>query len=64
MSGTIERKLEKVLTTLKNLTERMDKLNFKLKAFDNCNNKINKLKQALENKSNVNDIDNIHTKQK
>ena len=25
-------------------------------------NKINKLEQALENKSDVNDIDNIHTK--
>ena len=26
------------------------------------NDKINKLEQALENKSNINDIDNIHTK--
>ena len=40
MSGTIERKLDKVLTTLKNLTERTDKLNFKLKAFDNHLNKL------------------------
>ena len=66
----MERKLDKVLRTLENLTERMDKLDFKLETFDNrlnklerlFNDKINKLKQALKNKSYVNDIDNIHTK--
>ena len=70
MSGAMERKLDKVLRTLENLTERMDKLDFRLETFDNLlhkleslfNDKINKLEQALENKSNVNDIDNIHTK--
>ena len=70
MSGAIERKLDKVLRTLENLTERMDKLDFELETFDNrlnkleslFNDKINKLEQALENKSNVNDIDNIHIK--
>ena len=70
MSGAMERKLDKVLRTLENLTERMDKLDFKLETFDNrlnklerlFNDKINKLKQALKNKSYVNDIDNIHTK--
>ena len=43
---------------------------FKLETFDNClnkleslfNDKINKLEQALENKSDVINIDNIHTK--
>ena len=70
MSSAMERKLNKVLRTLENLTERMDKLDFKSNTFDNrlnkleslFNNKINKLEQALENKSNVNDIDNIHIK--
>ena len=70
MSGTMERKLDKVLRTLENLIERMDKLDFKSETFDNClnkleslfNNKVNKLEPALENKSNINDIDNIHTK--
>ena len=66
MSGATERKLDKVLRTLENLTEGMDKLDFKLKTFDNrlnklgslFNDKIKELEQALENKSNVNDIDN------
>ena len=65
----MERKLD-MLRTLENLTERMDKLDFKLETFDNrlnkleslFNDKINKLEQPLENKSNVNYIDNIHTK--
>ena len=35
MSGIMERKLDKVLRTLENLTERMDKLDFKLETFDN-----------------------------
>ena len=69
-AGAMERKLGKVLRTLENLTERMDKLDFKLETFDNrlskleslFNNKIDKLEQALENISNINDIDNIHTK--
>ena len=69
-AGVMERKLDKVLKTLKNLTERIDKLDFKLETFDNrlneleslFNNKINKLEQALKNKTNVNEIDNIHTK--
>ena len=69
-AGAMERKLGKVLRTLENLTERMDKLDFKLETFDNrlskleslFNDKINKLEQALENISNINDIDNIHTK--
>ena len=66
----MERKLGKVLRTLENFTERMDKLDFKLDTFDNrlnkleslFNDKINKLEEALESKSNLNDIDNIHTK--
>ena len=70
MSSAMERKLDKVLRTLENLAERMDKLDFKFDTFDNrlnkleslFNDKINKLEQALENKSNVNYIDNIHTK--
>ena len=69
MSSAVERKLDKVLRTLENLTKRTDKLDFKLETFDNrlnkleslFNDKINKLELALENKSNVNGIDNIHT---
>ena len=35
MSGIMKRKLDKVLRTLENLIERMDKLDFKLETFDN-----------------------------
>ena len=70
MSGAMERKFDKVLRTLKNPTKRMDNLDFKLETFNNRLNKleslfsdkINKQEQTLEKKSNVNDIDNIHTK--
>ena len=49
MSGAIERKLDKVLRTFKNLTERMDKLDFKLETFDN---RINKLESLFNDKIN------------
>ena len=42
-AGAIERKLDKVLRTLENLTERMDKLDFKLETFDNRLNKLESL---------------------
>ena len=37
MSGAMERKLDKVQTTLENLTERIDELDFKLETFDSSN---------------------------
>ena len=70
MLGTLERKLDKVLKALENLTERFDTLDLKLEAFDNRLNKLEslfddkiiKLEQALENKINVCDLNNLHTK--
>ena len=47
MSGTMERKLDKVLRTFENLTEGMDKLDFKLETFDN---RLNKLESLFNNK--------------